>query len=147
MNTDPRRVCELLVGLGDVEVLGVDDDTGKPLRVHVRWRALRLPCSGCGGLLRSYESARAIAQAVLHKTGWLPPGCCAIDARLIIDAGLVVLPNGEWLALALSSSKGRRYDRSVKWLGLAACRIYAVVGNDSEHNCRRQGDPPSDLLN
>lgn len=88
-----------------------------------------------------------IAKTVLHKTGWLPPGCCAIDARLIIDAGLVVLPNGEWLALALSSSKGRRYDRSVKWLGLAACRIYAVVGNDLEHNCARQGDPPSDLLN
>ena len=53
MEHDPRRVSELLVGLGDVEVLGVDDKTGEPLRVRVRCRAARPPCSGCGGLLWS----------------------------------------------------------------------------------------------
>ena len=26
MEIDPTRMCELLVGLGDVEVLGVDDE-------------------------------------------------------------------------------------------------------------------------
>ena len=35
MEVDPTRVCELLVGLGDVEVLGVDDEAGAPLRVHM----------------------------------------------------------------------------------------------------------------
>ena len=34
MECDPTRVCELLVGLGDVEVLGVDDEQNAPLRVH-----------------------------------------------------------------------------------------------------------------
>ena len=50
MECDPTRVCELLVGLGDVEVLGVDDTAKGPLRVHIRWRrgvgahnAARLP--------------------------------------------------------------------------------------------------------
>jgi len=27
------RVCELIVGLGDVEILGVDDEAGGPLAV------------------------------------------------------------------------------------------------------------------
>ncbi len=40
-------MCELLVGLGDVDVLGVEDDPG-PLRVHVRCRASAPSCAGCG---------------------------------------------------------------------------------------------------
>ena len=53
MECDPTRVCELLVGLGDVEVLGVDGEADAPLRVHVRWRAPRPLCGGCGGPLWS----------------------------------------------------------------------------------------------
>ena len=53
METNPTRVCELLVGLGDVEVLGVDDDVGAPLGVHIRCRAPRPACGGCGGRLWS----------------------------------------------------------------------------------------------
>ena len=53
MEDDPTRMCELIVGLGDVEVLGVDDERAGPLRLHVRRRVERSPCSGCGGLLWS----------------------------------------------------------------------------------------------
>ena len=53
MEVDPTRVCELLVGLGDVEVLGVDDEAGEPLRVHIRRRAPRPDCGCCGGPLWS----------------------------------------------------------------------------------------------
>ena len=54
MEHDPIRVCELLVGLGDVEVLGVDNEgDGKPLRVHVRCKAASPLCSGCGSRLWS----------------------------------------------------------------------------------------------
>ena len=38
MECDPTRVCELLVGLGDVEIVGVDDGAEGPLRVHIRGR-------------------------------------------------------------------------------------------------------------
>ena len=59
MEVDPTRVCELLVGLGDVEVLGVDDEAGAPLRVHIRRRAPRPVCEVCGGPLWS-DGERAV---------------------------------------------------------------------------------------
>jgi len=53
VEVDPTRMCELLVGLGDVEVVGVDDEVGLLLRVHVRCQASRLDCGACGGRLWS----------------------------------------------------------------------------------------------
>ena len=83
MEVDPTRVCELLVGLGDVEVLGVDDDEGGPLRVHVRRRAPRLGCDGCGGALWSDGERPVVlvdlpafgrpARLVWHKRRWRCP--------------------------------------------------------------------------
>ncbi|GAC1386994.1 MAG: ISL3 family transposase [Acidimicrobiales bacterium] len=46
METDPTRMCELLVGLPAVNVLGVE--TGEVLRVHVETRAEVPRCVGCG---------------------------------------------------------------------------------------------------
>jgi len=45
---DPTRMCELLVGLPDVNVLAVDDVADEPLRVHVETREPRPTCPGCG---------------------------------------------------------------------------------------------------
>ena len=52
----PTRVCELVVGLGDVEVVGIAD-VGLPQRVHIRGRVPR-PDGGivtghCGLSVRS----------------------------------------------------------------------------------------------
>ena len=89
MECDPTRVCELLVGLGDVEVLGVDDEAGGPLRVHIRRRAPRPACERCGGPLWS-DGERSVelvdlpafgrpARLVWHKRRWRCPdrGCGA----------------------------------------------------------------------
>ena len=38
MEVDPTRMCELLVGLADLDVVGVEDVTGCPIVVHVRSR-------------------------------------------------------------------------------------------------------------
>ncbi len=51
-------MCELMLGLGDVEVLGVDVEAGAPLRVHVRLRVPRPGCVGCGGRLWSDGDSR-----------------------------------------------------------------------------------------
>ena len=68
MECDPTRMCELLVGLGDVEVLSVDDEGGGPLRVHVRRRASRTPCERCGGPLWS-DGERPVALVDLPAFG------------------------------------------------------------------------------
>lgn len=49
MESDATRICELLVGLPDVNILGVEDEDGEPLRVHVE-RRLDGPvaCRTCG---------------------------------------------------------------------------------------------------
>ena len=54
MEQDPTRICELLVGLGDVDVVGVVDEPSGPLVVHVRTRH-RPVCGGCGGLVWSKD--------------------------------------------------------------------------------------------
>ncbi len=53
MQSNPIRMCELLVGLPDVNVLGVDDRNGDdPLRVYVEARGGRPRCGECGGSVR-----------------------------------------------------------------------------------------------
>ena len=47
MESDPTRMCELLVGLPDVNVLGIDDVVGQPLQVHVELRGSRTGCEAC----------------------------------------------------------------------------------------------------
>ena len=84
MEENPTRICELIVGLGDVEVLGVDDAPGEPLGVHIRTRA-RPACGGCGGSVWSKGAAvvklvdlpafgRPV-RLVWHKRRW-----CCVDA-------------------------------------------------------------------
>ena len=35
METNPTRMCQLLVDLPEVHVIGIDKDPGQPMRVHV----------------------------------------------------------------------------------------------------------------
>jgi len=48
VETDPTRMCELLVGLPAVTVLGIDDEPGEPLAVHVETKIERPGCRTCG---------------------------------------------------------------------------------------------------
>ena len=54
MESDPTRICEQLVGLGELEVLTVEDQSQNALlRIHIRTAAERPPCGSCGGALWS----------------------------------------------------------------------------------------------
>ena len=48
METDPTRMCELLVGLPAVRVLGIVDEAEGPLLVHIETARPRPSCPGCG---------------------------------------------------------------------------------------------------
>jgi transposase len=50
VETDATRMCELLVGLPDVNVLGVIDVAGEPLVVKIETRGPTPVCGGCGRL-------------------------------------------------------------------------------------------------
>ena len=81
-----------------------------------------------------------VAEASLHKAGWLRPNCCPAEYRQMIDAGIIVLPDGSWFAMAIMSARGEFFDLTNQWVSLAACRIYAYVTDDREHFCGREGD-------
>ena len=82
MERDSMRMCELLVGLGAVDVLGVVDEPSAPLVVHVRTRH-RPVCSGCGGLVwsKGTSAVRLVdlpafghpVRLLWHKHRWFCP--------------------------------------------------------------------------
>jgi hypothetical protein len=45
---DPTRVCELLVGLPAINVLGIDDERTDVVVVHIESRVSRPGCPSCG---------------------------------------------------------------------------------------------------
>ncbi|MCY4620349.1 MAG: hypothetical protein OXD34_00735, partial [bacterium] len=50
MEADPTRMCELLVGLGEVDLVGINESgEGAPLEVVIRSRRPRPMCEECGG--------------------------------------------------------------------------------------------------
>ena len=80
---NPTRICELIVGLGDVEVLATDVAPGGPLALHIRTRS-RPACRGCGGAMWS-KGASPVGLVDLpvfwrpvrlmwHKWRWRCPG-------------------------------------------------------------------------
>ena len=133
MECDPTRVCELLVGLGDVEVLGVDDESGASLRVHIRTRASRSPCVGCGGPLwsngeRPVELVDLAAfgrpsRLVWHKRRWR----CA---RWGCPAGAVTEQDPE-----IAPERERLTTRAGRWATRQAGRGRPVKDVASELGC------------
>lgn len=81
-----------------------------------------------------------VAESSLHKAGWLRPNCCPAEYRQMIDAGVIVLPDDSWYALAILSARGEFYDVTNQWVALASCRIYAFIAEDPDLECVREGD-------
>lgn len=90
-------MCELLVGLGDVEVLGVDDDTPNGfVGVTVRTRTDRVFCAGCGVLatLKEYQPTVLVDLACFgrrsrlcwRKRRWrCPEPACPVGSWVEVD--------------------------------------------------------------
>ena len=121
MEENPTRMCELIIGLGDVEVLGVDGAPSGPLGVHIRTRA-RPACGGCGGAVWSKGSAPVglvdlpafgrPVRLVWQKHRW----CC-------VDAGC---PVGSFTEVddRIAPARGALTARAARWATV-------VVGRDA----------------
>ena len=132
MEVDPTRMCELLVGLGHVRVLGVGDEAGAPLRVHIRRRSPRPGCGGCGGRLWS-DGEREVelvdlpafgrpARLVWHKRRWRcgNRGCAAgtvteQDPQIAPEREKLTTRAGRWATR--QSGRGRAHDDIARELG------------------------------
>ena len=117
MEENPTRICELIVGLGDVEVLGVDDEAPGTLAVHIRTRR-RPACGGCGGSVWSKGSAPVSlvdlaafgrpVRLVWHKWRWCcPAASCPVGSFTEIDEQIAPARSaltaraGRWATIAV----------------------------------------------
>ena len=69
MEVDSTRMCEMLVGLGDVDLVDVEEGgEGEPLVVVIRSRAVRPVCGGCGSGVWS-KGYRRVVLVDLRRLG------------------------------------------------------------------------------
>jgi transposase len=121
VEVDPTRMCALLVGLPDVAVRGVVDETGRPLQVHVETTATVVGCPACGTRARVKDRAAVAlvdlpafgraAVLVWHKRRWrCPEADCATST---------------WTehAPGIAAARARVTDRAGRW-------VTAQVGRD-----------------
>ena len=130
MIVDPTRVCELLVGLGDVTVLGAVDEPAGPVVVHVETRYERPACGTCGGAVwvKDQRPVELVdlpafgrpARLVWHKRRWTCPslesavGSFTETAAHIAAARLVMTDRaGRWVTEQVG-----RHKRSVNELAV-----------------------------
>ena len=114
MEVDPTRICELLVGLPDVNVLGVIDAAGKPVRVVIETRGPRPTCTGCAGavLIKDRPEVELVdlaafgrpARLVWRKHRWE----CANDSCVV----------GSWTGedVRIAPARAAMTDRAGRWV-------------------------------
>ena len=81
MEVDPTRMCELLIGLPAINVVGIDDERDDVV-VHIEARAERPGCAACGtaAWVKDHPTVELVdlpcfgrpARLVWHKQRW----CC-----------------------------------------------------------------------
>ncbi len=113
MIIDATRMCEVLVGLPDVNVLGVVDVAEAPVEVVIEQRVARPRCAGCG------EPARVKDRADVSLVD-LP--CFGRAARLVWrkhrwECPTVSCPTGSWTGedVRIAAPRMGLSDRAGRW--------------------------------
>ena len=129
-------VCELLVGLPDVEVLGVDvPGGGGLLRVHVQARLGRPSCPGCGGevwrkdrnpvVLVDLSAFGRPVRLVWHKQRWECPNDACRVGSFMTQALRIAPPRA-----AITDRAGRWVTEQVGRLGRSVSEVARELGCD-----------------
>jgi transposase len=136
VETDPTAACELLVGLGDVNVLGIDDvDPDEPIRVHVETRRLRPGCERCDApaVVKDRPLVELVdlpafgrpARLVWRKHRWACP-----DATCLIGTWTEQEPGIAAARLALTDRAGRWVTFQVGKHGRTVNEVASDLGCD-----------------
>ena len=134
MIVDPTRVCELLVGLGEVTVLGATD-AHDGVRVHVETRGQRPACPGCGSVVWAKDQRPVElvdlpvfgrpSRLVWHKFRWsCPTSSCSVGS-FTETADRIAAPR-----LAMTDRAGRWITEQVGRNGRTVNEIAAELGCD-----------------
>ena len=87
------------------------------------------PRTGFGGWLGTQLPA-TVQTSMMHKAGWLPPGCCGDDAtyNTLNEIGIVEVAPGHRYAVAILARGGSDwYGKQVPWVERASCVIYRAA--------------------
>jgi transposase len=130
VETDPTRMCEVLVGLPDVRILGVHGKAGDVLRIYIESSSERPGCANCGVLAQMKDRsavelvdlpcfARA-TRLIWHKCRWkCPEPSCPTgswteeDARIAAPRMVLTDRAARWVTLQVGY-----YARSINDLAL-----------------------------
>jgi transposase len=134
VEVDPTCMCELRIGLPDVNALAVDDDrVDAVVVVHIESRVARPGCAGCGTPARVKDRPRVElvdlpclgrpARLVWHKHRWrCPDGDCPVgswtgdDARIAPARGAMTDRAGRWATVQVGR-EGRAVAEVARELG------------------------------
>ena len=133
METDPTRMCELLVGLPDVSVLGVEE--GDVVVVHVELRTTKVGCPSCGVVawLKDRSAVELVdlpafgrpARLVWRRHRWrCPDEDCPVGSFTAQD-DRIAPPRG-----AMTDRAGRWATKQVGQLGRTVAEVADDLGCD-----------------
>lgn len=135
METNPTRMCELLVGLPEVNVRGVHDEAGAPIEVHVASLLDQGWCRECGARAAIKERTPVelvdlpcfgrSTRLVWHKQRWVcRETACAAGSWTVTDERIA------WPRAALTDRAGRWATIQVGRLGRSVNEVAAELGCD-----------------
>lgn len=96
------------------------------------------PRTGFGGWLGTLLPPAARA-TMMHKAGWLPPGCCGDDTEYntLNEIGLVEVGPGHVLAVSILARRGADwYGKQAPWVERASCVLFRAAASQPSLACR-----------
>ena len=125
MEVDPTRMCELLVGLPEMNVLGVEDRLGGPLAVHVEQAGGRPVCLGCGS--RPAVKDREVVELVdLPAFGRRTRLCWRKVRWECVNVECAVL-SWTWADPRIAAPRQALTDRAARWSTIQVGRLGRTV--------------------
>jgi transposase len=135
VSTDSTRICELLVGLPDVNVLAVSDTPGAPLEVWIETRTERPACPGCGGpaVVKDRPMVRLVDLPAFGRPTelcWRKYRWRCLNSDCETGSWTEHVPSIGWPRLAMTDRAGRWVTRQIGQAGRAMSDVANELGCD-----------------
>jgi transposase len=125
-------MCELLVGLPDVNVLGIDDESGHPLAIHVECRGVRPRCPSCSGAVVVKD--RPVIQLIDLPAFGRPTRLMWRKHRWLCTNGLCPTASFTEEDPRIASPRMAMTSRAGRWLTEQIGRRARTVNENSSHS-------------